>query len=62
MTSERKYKMTVDPNVLIHLAEGLYRSVAAVITEAIANAWDAGRDRSGYRTGNCGRSHRHRES
>lgn len=41
MTSERKYKMTVDLNVLDHLAEGLYSSVAAVITEAVANAWDA---------------------
>lgn len=62
MTSERKYKMTVDLNVLDHLAEGLYSSVAAVITEAVANAWDAGRDRTGYRTGHCGGSHRHRES
>ena len=41
MTSECTYKMTVDLNVLDHLAEGLYSSVAAVITEAVANAWDA---------------------
>jgi len=33
--------MTVDLNVLDHLAEGLYSSVAAVLTEAVANAWDA---------------------
>jgi hypothetical protein len=33
--------MTVDLNVLDHLADGLYSSVAAVLTEAVANAWDA---------------------
>jgi hypothetical protein len=35
------FKMTVDLNVLDHLADGLYSSVAAVLTEAVANAWDA---------------------
>lgn len=35
------FKMTVDLNVLDHLAEGLYSSVAAALTEAVANAWDA---------------------
>jgi len=38
---ESPYRMTVDLNVLDHLAEGLYSSVAAVLTEAVANAWDA---------------------
>jgi hypothetical protein len=33
--------MTIDLNVLDHLADGLYSSVAAVITETVANAWDA---------------------
>jgi hypothetical protein len=33
--------MTVDLNVLDHLADGLYSSVAAVLTETVANAWDA---------------------
>ena len=33
--------MTVDLNVLDHLADGLYSSLAAVLTEAVANAWDA---------------------
>ena len=33
--------MTVDLNILDHLADGLYSSVAAVLTEAVANAWDA---------------------
>lgn len=36
-----RYRMTVDLNVLDHLAAGLYSSVAAVLTEAVANAWDA---------------------
>lgn len=35
------YRMTIDLNVLDHLADGLYSSVAAVITETVANAWDA---------------------
>jgi hypothetical protein len=41
MTDERPFRMTVDLNVLDHLADGLYSSVAAVITETVANAWDA---------------------
>lgn len=40
-TSDPPFRMTVDLNVLDHLAEGLYSSVAAVLTEAVANAWDA---------------------
>lgn len=36
-----QYRMTVDLNVLDHLADGLYSNVAAVLTEAVANAWDA---------------------
>lgn len=39
--ADPRYKMTVDLNVLDHLADGLYSSVAAVLTEAVANAWDA---------------------
>jgi len=35
------FSLTVDLNVLDHLADGLYSSVAAVLTEAVANAWDA---------------------
>ena len=37
----RTYRITIDLNVLDHLADGLYSSVAAVITETVANAWDA---------------------
>lgn len=36
-----KYLMTVDLNVLEHLGINLYSNVAAVLTEAVANAWDA---------------------
>ena len=39
--ADSPYRMTVDLNVLDHLAEGLYSSVSAVLTEAVANAWDA---------------------
>lgn len=38
---DKPYRMTIDLNVLDHLADGLYSSVAAVITETVANAWDA---------------------
>src|SRR5437016_3927085 len=39
--TDSPFKMTVDLNVLDHLADGLYSSVAAVLTETVANAWDA---------------------
>lgn len=35
------FSLTIDLNVLDHLADGLYSSVAAVLTESVANAWDA---------------------
>ncbi len=35
------YEMTVDLNVLDHLGINLYSNMAAVLTEAVANAWDA---------------------
>lgn len=38
---DHPYRMTIDLNVLEHLADGLYSSVAAVLTEAVANSWDA---------------------
>ena len=41
MSNGQPFRMTVDLNVLDHLADGLYSSVAAVITETVANAWDA---------------------
>ena len=36
-----RYRMTVDLNVLDHLGINLYSNIAAVLTEAVANAWDA---------------------
>lgn len=36
-----RYIMTVDLNVLDHLGINLYSNIAAVLTEAVANAWDA---------------------
>jgi hypothetical protein len=41
MSVAEKYKMTVDLNVLDHLGINLYSNIAAVLTEAVANAWDA---------------------
>lgn len=40
-TTEHRYKMTISLKVLDHLGINLYSNVAAVLTEAVANAWDA---------------------
>ena len=37
----KTYEMTIDLNVLEHLGINLYSNVAAVLTEAVANSWDA---------------------
>lgn len=39
--SDPKFTMRVDLNVLNHLGIKLYSSIPAVISEAVANAWDA---------------------
>ena len=39
--SRRKYRMTVSLNVLNHLGIGLYSNIPAVLSELVANAWDA---------------------
>ncbi len=39
--AEPKYRMTVSLNVLHHLGIGLYSNVPAVLSELVANAWDA---------------------
>ncbi|EOW9419002.1 ATP-binding protein [Vibrio cholerae] len=44
-TTEPLYTMTISLNVLKHLGINLYSSVPAVITEAVANAWDADANR-----------------
>ncbi len=42
MTTEGpKYEMTMSLNVLRHLGLGLYSNVAAVLSEVVANSWDA---------------------
>lgn len=48
MTSP-KFEMTVDLNVLEHLGINLYSNIAAVLTEAVANAWDADAERVAIR-------------
>ena len=59
------YRMTVDLNVLDHLGLNLYSNIAAVLTEAVANAWDADAEtvdigRSGWRMDrDRRRRHRH---
>ena len=39
--SKPKYLMTLSLNVLKHLGLGLYSNVPAVLSEVVANAWDA---------------------
>ncbi len=39
--NEPKYKMTIGLSVLEHLGIGLYSNVPAVLSEVVANAWDA---------------------
>ncbi len=41
MSDISPYEMTVDLNVLNHLGIKLYSSIPAVLSEAVANAWDA---------------------
>lgn len=41
MAENSPFRMTIDLNVLNHLGIKLYSSVPAVISEAVANAWDA---------------------
>ena len=40
-SGDHKYSMTLSLNVLKHLGFGLYSNVPAVLSEAVANAWDA---------------------
>lgn len=42
---DHPYRMTIDLNVLDHLGINLYSNVAAVLTEVVANAWDADAER-----------------
>ncbi|MCF9019002.1 ATP-binding protein [Pseudomonas syringae] len=45
ITDDAIYKLTVDLNVLEHLGINLYSNVPAVLTEVVANAWDADAER-----------------
>ena len=41
VTDPTPYRMTLSLNVLKHLGIGLYSNVPAVLSEVVANAWDA---------------------
>lgn len=41
MTAEHKYEMTISLQIVEHLGLNLYSNTSAVISEAVANAWDA---------------------
>ena len=41
METDTPYEMTVDLNVLNHLGINLYSNIPAVLSEVVANAWDA---------------------
>ena len=38
---DHQYEMTLSLNILKHLGLGLYSNVAAVLSEVVANSWDA---------------------
>ena len=44
-SKNHKYKMALSLNVLNHLGIGLYSNVPAVLSEVVANAWDADAER-----------------
>ena len=58
MADNHPYKMTVDLNVLDHLGIHLYSNIAAVLTEAVANAWDADAENVEIRIDRTGSSSR----
>ena len=41
MNEPRPFKMTISLDVLHHLGIGLYSNIPAVLSELVANAWDA---------------------
>ena len=41
MSEQRPFKMTISLDVLHHLGIGLYSNIPAVLSELVANAWDA---------------------
>lgn len=51
MPHSPEYKMTLDLSTLKHLGIGLYSNVPTVLSEAVANAWDADASRVNISTG-----------
>lgn len=41
MIENHKYELTIDLNTLNHLGIGLYSNIPAVLSEVVANSWDA---------------------
>ena len=41
MSNSSKYQMTINFNILNHLGINLYSNVPAVLSEIVANSWDA---------------------
>ena len=41
MSNDKRYKMSISLNVLKHLGISLYSSIPAVLSEIVANSWDA---------------------
>lgn len=41
VNGEHKYSMTMDMNILNHLGLNLYSNTSAVVSEVVANSWDA---------------------
>jgi Histidine kinase-, DNA gyrase B-, and HSP90-like ATPase len=51
VTASPKYKLTLDLRVLDHLGIKLYSNAAAVLSEAVANSWDADAQRVSINVG-----------
>lgn len=60
MAGNDHYRMAVDLNLLDHLGFDLYSNIAAVLTEAVANAWDADAENVEIRIDRTGSSSRSR--
>ena len=41
MTNPHKYEMTINLSILNHLGFNLYSNVPPVLSEVVANSWDA---------------------
>ena len=41
MAGSPKYELTIDLNILNHLGLNLYSNIPAVVSEVVANSWDA---------------------